>query len=70
MIFHEGGKTVGRNFNVVDDDVARKAMEAAGFVDIQEYTYKVCAVLPIKFCVYRTDSIGRTQWGAGRRIPF
>lgn len=42
MIFHEGGKTVGRGFNVVDDDVARKSMEAAGFVDIQEYTYKVC----------------------------
>ena len=42
MIFHEGGKTIGRKFNVVDDDVARKSMEAAGFVDIKEYTYKVC----------------------------
>lgn len=45
-IFREGGKTIGRGFNVVDDDVAKKAMEAAGFVDIQEYAYKVRAVTP------------------------
>ena len=45
-IFREGGKTIGRKFNVVDDDVAKKAMEAAGFVDIQEYAYKVRMVTP------------------------
>ena len=40
-IFVNGGKAIGRSFTVVEDDVQRKAMEAAGFVDIQEKQIKV-----------------------------
>ena len=39
--FLEGGKVSGRTFRAVEEDLQRKAMEAAGFVNIQEYTYKV-----------------------------
>ena len=39
--FVEGGKKIGRTFQVVEDDLQVKGMKAAGFVDIQEYTYKV-----------------------------
>ncbi|ROW04553.1 hypothetical protein VMCG_05035 [Cytospora schulzeri] len=38
--FEEGGKTLGRSFMVVDEGVQRKAMEEAGFVDIQEWDCK------------------------------
>ena len=37
----EGGKQLGRTAKVVDDDLQRKGMEAAGFVDIQEKAFKV-----------------------------
>ena len=40
-IFVEGGRCSGRPFTVVDDGLQRKAMEAAGFVDIQERDIKV-----------------------------
>ncbi|SPO04389.1 related to TAM domain methyltransferase [Cephalotrichum gorgonifer] len=39
-IFANFGKTIGRPFTVVADGIQRKAMEAAGFVDIQEIDYK------------------------------
>ncbi|KOS22898.1 Demethylmenaquinone methyltransferase [Escovopsis weberi] len=39
--FIEGGKKLGRPFTIVDEGVQRKAMEAAGFVDIQEYDFKM-----------------------------
>lgn len=39
--FEEGGKTLGRTFMVVDTGIQRKAMEEAGFVDIQEWEFKV-----------------------------
>ena len=39
--FIEGGKKFGMNFTIVEDDVQVKAMEAAGFVDIQRFEYKV-----------------------------
>ena len=39
--FFEGGRKTGRSFTVVEEDLQRKAMEAAGFVDIQEYSFKV-----------------------------
>lgn len=38
--YEEGGKTLGRSFLVVDEGVQRKAMEEAGFVDIQEWNCK------------------------------
>lgn len=40
-IFIHFGETIGRSFTVVADGVQRKAMEAAGFVDIQEEEHKV-----------------------------
>lgn len=39
-IFVEGGRLGGRTFTVVVDGLQRKAMEAAGFVDIQERDIK------------------------------
>ncbi|KAK3315736.1 S-adenosyl-L-methionine-dependent methyltransferase [Apodospora peruviana] len=39
-LFIEGAKKIGRPFTVVDDELQRKAMEAAGFVDIQEVNIK------------------------------
>ncbi|KAM0420450.1 hypothetical protein ACHAPT_011742 [Fusarium lateritium] len=39
-IFVEGGSKMGRTFTVVEDDLQNKAMEKAGFVDIQEKRYK------------------------------
>ena len=41
-IFDEGSKVFGRSFSVVDDGIQRKAMEEAGFVDIEEFNFKVC----------------------------
>lgn len=39
-LFINGGKTIGRSFTVVDEDLQKKAMEEAGFVDIQETRIK------------------------------
>lgn len=32
---------MGSSFTVYEDEIQRKAMEAAGFVDIQSFEYKV-----------------------------
>lgn len=37
----EGGRKIGRTFLVYEDDVQKKAVEAAGFVDIEEREFKV-----------------------------
>ncbi|RYP76324.1 hypothetical protein DL769_003664 [Monosporascus sp. CRB-8-3] len=42
-VFWEAGKKFGRSFRVFEDELQRKAMEAAGFVDIKEYIYKASA---------------------------
>ncbi|KAJ4405426.1 hypothetical protein N0V85_004680, partial [Neurospora sp. IMI 360204] len=34
-VFREGGKKLGRTFSVYEEDLQRKCMEAAGFVDIE-----------------------------------
>ncbi|KAK3399766.1 S-adenosyl-L-methionine-dependent methyltransferase [Sordaria brevicollis] len=34
-VFKEGGRKLGRPFSIYEDDLQRKGMEAAGFVDIQ-----------------------------------
>ena len=39
--FIKGGEKSGRTFMVVNEGLQRKAMEAAGFVDIQEFDFKV-----------------------------
>jgi len=40
-VFVEGSKKTERTFTVVRDGIQRKAMEEAGFVDLQEWNYKV-----------------------------
>lgn len=35
------GESIGRSFTIVADNVQRKAMEGAGFVDIEEVDFKV-----------------------------
>ncbi|KAK2686194.1 hypothetical protein QWA68_014609 [Fusarium oxysporum] len=39
-LFIEGAKKFGMSFSVYEEELQRKAMEAAGFVDIQQYEYK------------------------------
>ncbi|KAI1499037.1 S-adenosyl-L-methionine-dependent methyltransferase [Biscogniauxia marginata] len=39
-VFGEAGKKFGRSFRVVEENVQRKAMEAAGFVDLKETNLK------------------------------
>ncbi|KAL2681127.1 hypothetical protein Neosp_008731 [[Neocosmospora] mangrovei] len=34
--FVEGGKKIGRSFTIVEDEVQRKGMEEAGFINIEE----------------------------------
>lgn len=41
QFFVEGGKKLRRTFLVLEEEVQRKGMEAAGFVDIQEIDFKV-----------------------------
>ena len=40
-IFIKFGESIGRSFTIVGDNVQSKAMEAAGFVDVQEANFKV-----------------------------
>jgi len=46
--YEEGGKKMGNTCLILEQDLQRKGMEAAGFVDIQEFNYKVGPVLPRK----------------------
>ncbi|KAJ0135921.1 hypothetical protein HZ326_21067 [Fusarium oxysporum f. sp. albedinis] len=39
-LFIEGAKKFGMSFSVYEEELQRKAMEAAGFIDIQQYKYK------------------------------
>lgn len=36
---------MGSSFTIYEDEIQRKAMEAAGFVDIQSFEYKVNVTL-------------------------
>lgn len=38
-VFNEGGRRFGRTFEVYENDLQRKAMAAAGFVDIEYRDY-------------------------------
>jgi len=39
--FSEAGKKTGRTFDIVPDDIQKKGMEAAGYVDIQVKDIKI-----------------------------
>jgi ubiquinone/menaquinone biosynthesis C-methylase UbiE len=41
-LFSEGGKKFGRSFTVLKDNLQWKGMEAAGFVNMQVKSFKVC----------------------------
>ncbi|KAK7427272.1 hypothetical protein QQZ08_006208 [Neonectria magnoliae] len=43
--FIEASKVIGRTFTVIEEGIQRKAMEEAGFVDIQEWEFK-CPLSP------------------------
>ena len=40
QFFVEGGKTIGRSFLAVEDGLQKKALEDAGFVDVDEFNFK------------------------------
>lgn len=46
-IFVEGGSKMGRPFMVVEDELQNKALEKAGFVNIQEKKHKVSDSLQV-----------------------
>ncbi|KAH7132864.1 hypothetical protein EDB81DRAFT_659593, partial [Dactylonectria macrodidyma] len=48
QIFIEGSKTTSRTFTVIANNLQRKAMEEAGFVDIEKWNFKVRVPL---YCV-------------------
>ncbi|KAM0354822.1 hypothetical protein ACHAPU_000647 [Fusarium lateritium] len=48
--FIEGGKKLGRTFTILDDDLQKKGMEEAGFVDIQTWDFKAS-------CDYLQDTV-------------
>ncbi|KPM41032.1 hypothetical protein AK830_g5546 [Neonectria ditissima] len=43
--FIDASKVIGRTFTVIEEGIQRKAMEEAGFVDIQEWEFK-CPLSP------------------------
>jgi hypothetical protein len=63
----EGGKQSGRTFTVVHDDLQRKAMEAAGFVDIDKRDIKVQVLCPLARGAHVANGDGSNRSGAGPR---
>lgn len=57
-LFANFGETIGRPFTLVADDIQKRSMQAAGFVDIHEAEYKVC--------VFLVDSYGQSP----KALPF
>lgn len=56
-IFIEGGRKLGVSFEVVQNDLQRKAMETAGFVNIQVKDIKARIPFPAStFSLSNTDS--------------
>ncbi|KAK6949670.1 hypothetical protein Daesc_009753 [Daldinia eschscholtzii] len=56
-VFSEAGKKTGRTFTVIEEDLQRKAMEAAGFEITYQTDIKVCVPKPTKHrnCVVLQD---------------
>ena len=44
-IFKEAGAKISRPFTILHEDLARRAMEEAGFVDIESRDFKVCQII-------------------------
>lgn len=57
-LFIEGSKKLGSSVTVVEDGTQKKAMEEAGFVNVQEFDFKVSPLLPrhgILLTTYRQE---------------
>jgi ubiquinone/menaquinone biosynthesis C-methylase UbiE len=66
--FIEGGKKLGRTFTIIDDDLQKKGMEEAGFVDLQTWDFKVnhTALLPFGELLTEMDCVG-SGWKLAER---
>lgn len=75
QLFVDGGRALGRSFTVVEDNVQRRAMEEAGFVDIQERNIKVRLTSSCLLCGCPTFATRLTLpnssvlWVDGRETP-
>ena len=56
-LFVEGGKKLGQTFTVVPDGLQKKAMEEAGFVEIEEWNFNVSIISLSSKC-----TIKETAW--------
>jgi ubiquinone/menaquinone biosynthesis C-methylase UbiE len=54
--FIEGAEKIGASFTVVEDNTQRKALEKAGFVNIQEFEFKVSILSIISHYQYANSS--------------
>ena len=52
--FIEGGRKIGRLFTIIEDNIQRKAMEEAGFIDIKETKSKVSQGVVLSMSIRRT----------------
>ncbi len=70
MFFAEGGKKIGRPFEVLEEGLQRKGMEAAGFVDIEERDYKASTgCLQHRVAQRLTSSTAQTPLGSWPEDP-
>jgi hypothetical protein len=69
QLFVKGSEKLGRTFTIVDDELQRKGMEAAGFVDIQEYNKKVCNPIRLVFWSHTQHIPRRCPWVHGPKTP-
>jgi len=56
-LFIEGGQKIGRSFTVYHDGTQKKAMEAAGFVDVRVRDFKVSVYYAVQ-----TNEAGRLKY--------
>lgn len=47
-LFVDGGRKIGRSFDIVEENTQNTAMKEAGFVDIQEKWFKVSSPLGLR----------------------
>lgn len=48
-LFEKGGESLGQPFDIVEKNVQKDAMKAAGFINIQEKLYRVTLHLDYSF---------------------
>lgn len=60
--FIEGGKKIGSSFTILEDGTQRKEMEEAGFVDIEEFDFKVSMNTKLKFHINHISLVRWNEW--------